>query len=107
MNPSLMVSKNQKAGSSEKVALASEKFSKSPAFRKVLPLAVQQWNAILAELDENKLDELLMIVDEEEQGYIDIKKKRDRKLSTNVARYLQRLEMLKIRSENVDDNQKQ
>ena len=107
MNNSSMSQKNQNIGGSEKVDLAAEKFAKSPAFRKILPLAAKQWHGILAEIDEEKLNELLLIVDEEEQGYLDIKKKKERKLSTNVARYLQRLEMLRIRSENADDNQKQ
>lgn len=88
----------------EKIQQVAERLSKSEAFRKTMDFTALQWIGILAELDDEKIDGFTLILDEEDSGLEGIEKERERKHVNNQARYLQRLEKLKISAELLDDN---
>lgn len=88
----------------EKVQEASQLMEKSKAMMANLQMNAQDWAGILADLDEEKIDELLLILDEENIMQGDIQKESARKKEVNKTRYLQRLENLKIRSESLQYN---
>lgn len=85
----------------EKVQQASQLMEKSPAMMANLQMGSGDWAGILADLDEEKIDELLLILDEEGLMHGDIQKEKARKKEVNKTRYLQRLESLKLRAESL------
>lgn len=87
-----------------KVEESARLAAKSEAMREVLDLNETQWIGVFADLDEKKLDDLLMVLREEAEGYTDIEKKRQRRHTVNDTRRLQRLERLKIRMEEISKN---
>ncbi len=87
-----------------KIQQVAERLSRSEAFRRNAELTAMQWAGILDELDDEKIDGFTLILDEEDSGVKDIEKERLRKHTSNKARYLQRLEKLKVSSEMADDN---
>jgi len=88
----------------QKVEETARLASKSEAMHEILNLSEPQWVGIFADLDESKLDDLLMVLREEADGYSDIEKKRQRRHMVNDTRRLQRLERLKIRMEEISKN---
>ncbi|OGJ44652.1 hypothetical protein A3J23_00020 [Candidatus Peregrinibacteria bacterium RIFCSPLOWO2_02_FULL_48_14] len=83
---------------SAKIERASTMLEKSPAFQLVLPMSAEEWAGVLAKLDEDKIDDYLLILDEEKGTHLELKKEEKRKLQTNRTRYLQRLERLKVKA---------
>jgi hypothetical protein len=88
----------------EKIQEASQLMEKSPAMMANLQMGSTDWSGILADLDEEKIDELLLILDEESLMHSDVQKEKVRKKEVNKTRYLQRLENLKIRAESLQYN---
>lgn len=86
----------------QKIEAAATLAAKSKGMQSVLAISEAQWVAILAELDENKLDELIYVLSDEAETYVEIKKKRQRRHKVNDTRRLQRLERLKIRMEEIN-----
>lgn len=85
----------------EKIKHASSLLPASPGFRANVVLTANQWAGILATLDEKKIDELLLVLEEEKGMNEDVEKEKVRKLTVNQTSYLQRLEQLKIRMESL------
>lgn len=86
----------------EKIQHASQLLPYSPGFRANVVLTENQWAGILMGLDEKKIDELLLILEEEKGMNADVEKEKVRKLTVNQTAYLQRLEQLKIRMESLN-----
>ncbi len=86
----------------EKIKHACKLLPVSPGFRANVVLTENQWAGILQSLDEKKIDELLLILEEEKAMNQDVEKEKDRKLTVNQTAYLQRLEKLKIRMESLN-----
>lgn len=86
----------------EKIKHASQLLPISPGFRANVVLTANQWAGILMGLDEKKIDELLLILEEEKGMNMDVEKEKVRKLTVNQTAYLQRLEQLKIRMESLN-----
>jgi hypothetical protein len=99
-----MPNKNKKIV--QKVEKVAHLAAQSEAMQDVLALSEAQWISIVAELDEKKVDELLLVLEEEKDGYKEIEKKRVRQHHINDTRRLQRLERLKIRMEEISKNAK-
>lgn len=76
---------------------------RSGGFQSNIVLSSVEWRSLLSNLSEDKIDELLLILEEEVGMSKDIGMETDRKLTVNKTRYLQRLEKLKIRMENLND----
>ena len=89
---------------SKKVQHVADRLSSSKAFMKCVALSAAEWAGILSELDEEKIDGFTLLLDEEKSGLEDIEKERKRKHTSNKARYLQRLEKLRITAEQPDSN---
>ena len=85
----------------EKIKHASSLLPSSLGFRANVVLTANQWAGILATLDEKKIDELLLVLEEEKEMNEDVEKEKVRKLTVNQTSYLQRLEQLKIRMESL------
>jgi len=100
-----MGDKSQNAGRGRKIQNVAERLSQSEAFRRNLAFTASEWAGILAELDDEKVDGFTLILDEEDSGHEEIEKERLRKHASNKARYLQRIEKLKLSAEQADDNQ--
>lgn len=90
-----MADGNQK---SAKIERASAMLVESPAFQLVLPMSSDQWAGVLSKLDEDKIDDYLLLLEEEKVTHLDLKKEEKRKLYSNRTRYLQRLERLKVKA---------
>ena len=88
----------------EKIAIVSAGLAKSAAFKRNIDLPVGKWAGILADLDEEQIDDFLLILNEEQEMLMGNKKTESRKIAISKARYLQRLEQLKMTSERADDN---
>lgn len=84
-----------------KLEKAAKMLEKSPASNMNFVFSEAEWAGILSDLDEEKLDELLLILNEEHSMRKDVEKEQLRKKETNKARYLQRLENLKVRAESL------
>lgn len=84
-----------------KIRKAAEMLPLSQGFRSNVILSAGEWTAVLKKMDEAKIDELLLILEEESGMNKDIEKEKDRKLTFNRSSYLQRLEKLKIRIEDL------
>lgn len=82
-----------------KMLKAASMLPESSAMKKMLPFSKERWAGILAELDEDQVDDLLLLLKEEEGMHLDLDKKEDRRLQVNETRYLQRLEKLRISME--------
>ena len=83
---------------SVKIERASAMLEESPAFRLVQPMNAGEWAGVLAKLDEDKIDDYLLLLDEEKVTHLELKKEEKRKLQSNRTRYLQRLERLKVKA---------
>ena len=105
MNKLFAMKPGQNQNTSEgKLKRASSLLSDSKVFKQFLDVPAPMWAGILSQLDEKKVDDLLLILDEELSMRMGIKKKEERRLQINSSKYLQRLERLKIRAENVSAN---
>ena len=85
----------------EKIQHASALLPVSPGFRANVVLTANQWVGILKSLDEKKIDELLLVLEEEKGMNQDVETEKLRKLTINQTAYLQRLEKLKVRMESL------
>lgn len=88
----------------QKIQTASEMLPRSAGFRANLNLSSEQWAGILSKLDEKKIDELMLILNEEKDMNGEVIKEKERKLAVNHSKYLQRLEKLKLRAESLQYN---
>ncbi len=84
-----------------KIQRAAEMLPLSSGFRANVVLSSVEWAGILKNLDESRIDELLLILEEESGMNSDNEREKDRKLTMNRSTYLQRLEKLKIRIEDL------
>jgi|GEM_PF-4437183 len=91
-------------GKQEKVNRAAEMASVSQTMADVMPLNLSTWAGIFSKLEEEKVDEFLMILEEEHGMFADIDAKAGRKRLVNQKKYLQLLENLKITMEKLPDN---
>lgn len=91
-------------GKQEKVNRAAEMASVSQTMADVMPLNLSTWAGILSRLDEEKVDEFLLILEEERGMFADVEAKAERKREANRGKYLQLLENLKITMEQLPDN---
>lgn len=91
-----MIASHSSDFKTQKVLHASQLLEDSPAFQRVLPLTAQEWAGVLSELDEEKIDDYLLLLTEEQSMRAEIRKTEKRKKKVNHTRYLQRLERLKV-----------
>lgn len=84
-----------------KIQRAAKLLPLSQGFRSNVVFSDKEWAGILANLDESRIDELLLILEEERDMNGDVENEKDRKLTMNRSAYLQRLEKLKIRIEDL------
>ena len=91
----------------QKIHRIAVELSKDRLMRQNMVFSPEEWAGILAELDDQAIDDFMYLYKERDEGLMDIEKKKDRKHATNAARYLQRLEMLRLRAESLRDNQSQ
>ena len=94
---------SQSGGKQEKVQRAAEMAAVSQTMADVMPLNLSTWAGILSKLEEDKVDEFLMILEEERGMFADVEAKADRKRAASRGKYLQLLENLKITMEKLPD----
>lgn len=101
-------SKAYKAQKALQLAENSAGFARS--LEKVDPrlafLSKEQWAGVFADLDEEALDDLLLVLDEEQDLKMGNDQKTKRKKQMNFSRYMRRLEQLKIRMEEMTESNK-
>ena len=85
----------------EKIQIASQLLPVSPGMQANIVLSVNEWAGILQQIDEDKIDDLLLLLEEEGSMMSEIEKETKRKTEVNTAKYLQRLEQLKMRAESL------
>ncbi len=72
----------------QKIAVAAQKMSVSPAFSEVLKLDASQWSAYLSRLDEQGVEDCLLLLKEESETYDEIEKKKHRRHEANKQKLL-------------------
>jgi hypothetical protein len=76
---------------SQKIAVAAQKMSLSPAFGEVLKLSPEQWAAYLSRLDESAVEDCLLLLKEEADTDREVEEKRHRRHEANKKKLLSRL----------------
>lgn len=80
-----------------KIREAAAMLSSSEAVKRKFDFELGHWMELLDSIeDEDALDELLMILKEEQEMYLDVDKDCDRKKENNRTRLKQRVEKIKI-----------
>lgn len=85
----------------EKIKIASQMLPQSPGMQANIVLSANEWAGILQQIDEDKIDDLLLLLEEEGSMISEVEKETTRKMEINTAKYLQRLEQLKLRAESL------
>jgi hypothetical protein len=88
----------------EKLERAKSLIPASGGLKRLLPISSEKWAGVLAELDEEKIDDLLLLLGEEAEMAGDIEKKRLAQHAENEKKYTRRLEDLQIRMEEISNN---
>lgn len=72
----------------QKIAVAAQKMSKSPAFEDFMKLNPEQWSHFLSQLDESAVEDCLLLLKEEAETYQEIEVKRHRRHEANKKKLL-------------------
>ena len=89
---------------SEKIERIKMLIPRSDAVKMNVQFPVENWAGILTDLDEEKIDDLLLILEEEAGMIADVEAERLRKQEINKTSYLQRMEKIRVAAETSDDN---
>ncbi len=72
----------------QKIAVAAQKMSVSPAFCELLKLEPAQWAAYLSHLDEQGVEDCLLLLKEESETYDEIERKKHNRHEANKKKLL-------------------
>ncbi len=93
------------SGKEQKVARALELIENSGGMKQFpLELTLEQWAGVFAEMQEEKVDDLLLILEEEAKMKLSDEQTEKRAHKVNQTRYLQRMERLKLSLEQAQQN---
>ncbi len=87
-----------------KIERAVKMLPKSSLVMRVMPKSQGEWAGILSELDEKKVDDLLMLLEQEGHVFVGGRDEHEWQEGIDKAEYIERLEDLRISMERVTDN---